>query len=204
MKRATALMVTTLGIPLCLFATAALGVPISYSYSGVGSGSLGGASFANASFSVVLKAETAAITPPALGNQIYNTSTAVVTITGLPAVTISGVRVYQFAIPPTVLGIELRPQGGGFADVLYFFDPANRLSYNLADPFGPYTSPTLGALGLYFHDVPTTGGLLNLAPVGAVTFVATPSLAVPINPWLVEVVMLAIAAWALSRRHESA
>ena len=172
---------------------------ITYVYDGTASGSLGGVPFNNAPFTIVLTGDTTGITPPGVLNYRENQATATaVRIAGFPEVTFLGLTVRQISAPPVELGIRLT--GVQFDGMfMYFFDSQGNLSYNLSDPFGPYSGPVITPFTGLNIPVPTSGGPLTLTPSGQVTFVAAPlavAQPVPLSWWPIELMLLTVSLLA--------
>jgi len=146
----------------------ALAVPISYLYTGTGSGSLSGTAFANAAFTITANGDTDSIVPAQGSDPIMNVHlNTSIAITGLGT----------FAITPTSgTWIADRCCGGIGAYLgpnwITLDEPAfTKSGYGLDTNFGPVTDST--PLNTeQFTNVPTSGGLLSMPVVSSVTFLA--------------------------------
>ena len=171
------------------------GVGITFTHSGIGSGSIGGVPFANASFSITELADTSNRLPFAGGFSIDDTSATI---------SISGLGLFHFTTPTrtfvnnnlglvgfsraTIFGTDLfnGPTAGVFA------------SWDMLSAIGPITGP--GALLAWsFSPVVTDGGTLifnNSTPNA--TFQAT---VIP-EPSVSALCLLVLAAFRPGQRNE--
>ena len=142
--------------------------PITYLYSGSGTGSLGDVSFTNAEFLITAQADTSNITPwvnASFGPQNTHLS-AKIDISGLGVHTINTPS-HTWAVPDGSLG-GLGENGY----VNWVTLSGGQLSgYGLDTTFGPVTDPAPTHVE-QFHSVLTTGGVLQFTNISTITFEA--------------------------------
>jgi hypothetical protein len=142
--------------------------PITYFYSGSGTGSLGGAGFTNAEFVITAQAETSNITPwvnAGFGPQNTHLS-ATININGLGVHTINTPS-HSWTVPDGSVG--------GLGENLYVnwvtLSGSFLPGYGLDTAYGPVTDTTPWDVG-QFNTVNTTGGVLSFTSISTVTFEA--------------------------------
>lgn len=142
--------------------------PITYLYSGSGTGSLGNVSFTNAEFLITAQADTSNITPwvnAGFGPQ--NTHL-------LTTIDIGGLGVHTINMPSHTWVV---PDGsvGGLGENLYLnwvtLSESFLPGYGLDTAYGPVTDTTPWDVG-QFNSVNTTGGLLSFTSISTITFEA--------------------------------
>jgi hypothetical protein len=143
--------------------------PITYIYSGTGTGQLGSGTFSNASFKITALADTNNITSwgPASNGPQNTHLTTMIDITSLGS--------YSITTPSHSWMSGSSSGTGGLGKNLDFnwikFQENALIGYGLNTPIGPVleVSPTNVD---QFHDVSTSGGLLKFMSISAVTFTA--------------------------------
>ena len=156
---ALACALTTL--PLCA-------LPITYTFQGFGTGSLGGSAFTDVPFTVTVESDTTLITHPFGLPFIFATGPAP---TGIDIETIgsasflSGLSVYV-----NQRGRELGLTEPGANDLFAIRDPLFS-TYDLDSPFGPFTEPVPENFFTFF-DVQTTMGPATVSDIRDLTFTA--------------------------------
>jgi len=139
---------------------------ITFTFNGTGSGTVDGAPFTNADYTITLIGDTTAITNPSPGTfQLDTTATIVIGGIGTATVTeLPGIFVSQNG---SVLGFQC----WGGTDVLDL-DDAAFATYDLATPLGPISGLHAAALA-QFKNVASTLGPITLSSSGPVTFQAS-------------------------------
>jgi hypothetical protein len=143
----------------------ALAAPITYLYSGTGTGSIGGQAFA-ASFVITAQADTSNVAPW-LNATVQNTHSSA-------SIAIDGLGTFDFLEATHTWSAT--DVSGGFGRNLGFnlltLLVSEMGNYNLASAFGPLTDPA-GTTQGQFTDVSTSGGLLTISALrNGVTFEA--------------------------------
>jgi len=140
-------LIASLCVPFSVHAS-----PITYTFSGVGSGSLGALPFTNLSVTIIAYADTSQIfTNDPTNFQLYNQS-ASISVPGFPTATLSNstdfVTQQTTADPksPGAVGIGGAPS---FADILDVIGLTFK-TYDLSTSFGPVSGAALGNTGLSF------------------------------------------------------
>jgi hypothetical protein len=138
--------------------------PITYTFSGTGTGALGSTSFTSASFVVTLAGDTSDVGPVAGTGGLSG-------IAGLPAnINIAGVGLLDFTGGAFILA-----EGGfdnvifGVTDNLINISNPSLFGYDLASDFTTSGTNFSGALA-DFNNVGTGGGLLSFSSMSSVTF----------------------------------
>jgi len=142
-----------------------IAAPITFTFSGNGSGTVNGAPFTDADYTITLIGDTTAITNPSPGFFQLNT-TATIDIASIGTATVAdlvGIFVNQ---DTSVLGFQ--HQGG--SDLLDCDNEAFA-TYELATPLGPITGLTAHTLN-QFTNLASTLGPITLSSSGPVTFQA--------------------------------
>ena len=143
---------------------------ITYSFTGVGSGTLGGQSFAQSGFSFSVTVPTASVNPGAFGVGIPGVLNVVMnfTISGVGAGTISNIFVYNNSVGSVGLG-----RNGG--DILALSIGTLLGTYDMITPFGPVTATGRDVSSRQFRNIPTnlSETLLTMTNVTTATFQAT-------------------------------
>ena len=139
--------------------------PITYTFEATGTGDLGGVGFTDASFTITVIAETMNIMSCDPGVFSVDSDTVDISISGFPTASIlTLVRVFDNN-NVSVLGFA---GGNCTMDYLDIRNPAFA-TYALATSIGPIFDPNPFAVG-QFHEVQTTGGILNMSSARDVTF----------------------------------
>jgi len=157
------------------FGTASQATPITYSFTGTGTGVIGGTAFADAPFQFILNADTTQVALEPMRGAI-----GIMDLLG--RFTIDGVGTVTFTRPTFVFG------GNGrdlirFGDdtvgnyIAIFDDTLGLAAYDLRSNFGPITSHNDNLD--QFHDIPTDRGLLTYSVMSPVTFRSTVDATVP-------------------------
>jgi hypothetical protein len=163
------LWAVVLGLPFGL-PTAARATLLTYTFTAIGSGSLGANTFSNASFTITTTADTNQVT--SLGGSIVVPDlTATVCVSGFETAT------FTFATKNVDnQGLSRAGLSGEFFPAILFEDNAAFSTYDLTTPIGPLTGPPSFNSGANF---PTTAGNFSLRAVSDVTFEATTAQAAP-------------------------
>jgi hypothetical protein len=151
-------------ISLCGY-TAAQATPITYMFSGVGTGGLGANPFTNASFTITSTADTSQITIP---GGFFHVPDLTATIF------VSGIGSGTFNIPTINVDNQGLP-GVGFSDpgqnlAILFVDNVAFATYDLSTSIGSLSGPPIISPRQRFG---TTAGNFSLTSVSTVTFQAT-------------------------------
>jgi len=186
----------SLAAALSLLPLGALALPIVYTYSGVGSGMVGGTTFGDASFTITANADTDNIQPwmNAFGGpQNTHLSTSI---------QIAGVGIFTI-ITPSHTWLSQTNSGGLGANLgtnWITLDAPEFVSvgYGLATNFGPVVDSTPSDFS-QFYGVQTSGGSLSIEPIQTVTFQAA---LVP-EPATYALMLVGVAALGLLVRHRS-
>jgi hypothetical protein len=145
---------------LCIASPGALAAPITYTFSGPVSGTLGGTPFTNAQITITATGDTSTIPdlidctgPPIICNRLGSVT---FTINGVGSGTITdGLFIFDFG-PNQALGLERFGAGGDWVDITH----AQFAIYALATSIGPLTVTPIGSSP--FGSVATTAGILSL------------------------------------------
>ena len=176
----------------------ALAGPITYTFTGSVTGTLGSTTFTDAALTATLLGDTTNALPDG-GGGFYNNIGA-----GLASISIAGVGsgtfidlMYVFSCPPCSGFIELQQQNVG-PGALTFTDPAF-LAYDLTTAIGPIQSagPT-PAFFLPWSDT-TSFGTFNITSIQSPTFQATLGAGVP-EPGTLVLVSAALLLLGITRR----
>lgn len=166
---------TACALVVALQPFASFAEPISYVYTGVGSGNLAGVAFSNAGFTITGIADTNNIVPEQHGEPVYNEHLQTrVTIDGVGTVSI-------FENTSTYV---LQGCCGGFGKTLLAdwigIDAPEFVNagYRLDTALGPVTDTT-PANTFQFVNVPTSGGVLSMPVISTVTFRAVTAVPEP-------------------------
>lgn len=178
-------------VPLLLGAGLLHAAPITYTFSGTGTGTLGTTSFTDASFVATLTSDTA--------NVAFVPALSALGILGLPAdIEIAGVGSLNFTGTAFIFTggqvVGFGEDNAGFPSPpgnLIQIDNANVSGYNLASNF-----TTSGANGILsqFQNAATSGGSLSFSSMSTVTFVSALSTPEP-STFVILGAGLAILAW---------
>jgi hypothetical protein len=180
-------------------ATPAFAQNITYTFTGVGSGSLNSVNFTNQSFSFVMSTPTAAVSIPSGFPDVWSADALTASFTlggGFGSGTIS--NVYAFNNQSTTLvGFGTIPE----YDLLMLNVPGLG-TYGMVTSYGPQTATSSN---VYFYDAPraTSAGALQITAVSTATFEASVDSNVVPEPStyvLMSAGLLAIAAAARRRR----
>ena len=142
----------------------AFAVPITYSFQGTGSGTIGATPFSGASFTITVTADTDGITAYAPGI-LYNPAiTSTILIAGVGTATFTDAKQVLVAQPVSAVGFE---QSGGFN----LLDVHNSIfaTYDLASPIAPAFDPAPTPVD-QFSNIPTTLGALTFTSYQNTTF----------------------------------
>jgi hypothetical protein len=186
MERFTGKLFAGLAASLAM-ATAAQAAVMTYTISGAGSGSLGGISFTDAAFDILLVGDTSNLVDYGVGAPaITPLQSATVRIGGFADAGLAGAT--RFGLNRD-LNIFFFARDNGFGGGLDLFDfhvtDAQETAFDYAAPFGPV--PGFGIYLAQFQDVGSSQGLLTFQAASGVTFSSAASSAVVPEP----------AAWAL-------
>src|ERR1700730_2154251 len=154
-----------LGVCVAVISASALGVPITYIFTGTGTGTVGVAAFTNAAYTITLTGDTSAVTGAVLLFQ--NVTTATMTIASIGTATITeGVDIFDNQ-SGAGLGFQRDQNRGDLLDVtnLAF------ATYRLATSLGPISGLTPFALN-QFTALASTLGAITISSSGPVTFSA--------------------------------
>jgi len=157
----------------CLLAQAVQAAPINYSFTGTGTGTIGGTNFTDATFAVSINADTGNITTPpvpfGIAYQISN-------LTG--TIDIGGIGLVSFTDPLFVFsgnpfGTFNQFAFGNFVqgNLIAIMEPGVATAYDLASDYGPVTNDNY--MLYQFSDVATNLGMLTYTSMSPVTFTAT-------------------------------
>ena len=197
MRRAalTRLLVLT-AVPFVLLARTAAALPITYFFSGTGSGTLGGVVFTDRTFLTTILANTDDVAFQAslgafgilgLGGQIA--------IDGQPATTFNAPLFVFGANGSDAIGFGNFTQG----NLITTFDGGLGLAaYDLRSNFGPIVATNV-ALN-QFHDVATSGGVLTFDQMSQFTFSASTVASVPEPTAVLLVATGLLGVWGARRR----
>lgn len=178
-----------------LLPLAAVAAPITYLYSGVATGLLGGAAFQQVHFEISAQADTANI-----GNwccsPLQNTHASA-------SITLAGIGTFSFSgATHTWTGGDQLGFGNNLLENYLTLQLPDFVGYGLDTALGPVVDASATTDG-QFVDVVTSGGLLTLRTLdSAVTFQAIPATAVP-EPGALSLLGAALAALALARRRNA-
>lgn len=175
-----------------LLPVATFAAPITYTYSGVGSGSLGGAAFTDAAFLVSAQADTDNIAPW-VNATVQNTHTSA-------SILLDGIGSFAFSVPTHTW--VANNCCGGFGvnlglNLLTVNSPT--ITYGLATILGPTLFQDATTHG-QFSSIATTGGLLTITSLknNELTFAA----AVP-EPSTVALVLAGLCVGAVVKRRSA-
>ncbi len=204
MSRISKLILASLTLVVLCFSSASVANanPITFTFQGTGSGTLGNQSFTGSAFSVTLTTDTSTVMQ---SGGIYSTPISPTTFN------IAGIGSGAFVTPVfvfnntsvSVVGLERAPNPGG-ADILDLFS-SSLASYNLQTNFGPITNST--PYSLNFGGILTSLGTLNISSATNVSFTAvtgTPPATVPepTTMLLLGTGLAGIAARVRKQRHD--
>lgn len=180
---------------------AASAAPITYTYAGLGSGSLGNVAFQDTAFVITALGDTANVGPWPCCASLQNTHTSA-------SIQIDGVGSFDFTVPTHTWIAQNCCMGFGLdfgANLLTLFDAAiTGVGYGLDTSFAPTLD--LGASTQnQFVNIGTTGGALTIASLtrGASFAASTTGTPIP-EPSALAVVLLALGLLAASRRGSGA
>jgi hypothetical protein len=151
--------------------------PVQYTFSGIGSGNLGGTSFNDAAFTFTLSGDSTNLI-------VAGPSVSVIDPLSLARIQIDGVGSVDI-LPATRFGFNTAANAAffGFSGAYDLFDfalsPADAAAFDLLAAFGTVTSTSVFALH-QFVDVSTTGGLLTWGSSSNVDFSVGTASAVPV------------------------
>lgn len=174
-RRFKGLILAAAVLAFLLSATAALAVPITYTFSGTGSGTWGLESFFDVFFSVTLPGDTGNVTVSSPGIWQNTNLTGTIDISGLGTGTFT---------PPLLVFVNNNLDAVGFSDSAYAYDYLDLYkagvgldTYQLTTSFGPVTNPD--SMYLDINGVATSQGDLSFTGVeqASLTFSAN---AVPV------------------------
>lgn len=184
----------TLAALICLSGVkSTYAIPITYTFSGIGIGSLGASTFSGSSFTITCTADTSQI-----NTTIYRVPVLVATVF------VSGLGTATFTTP-TFVGMS-RPNGriifqnSSFGDIFDEFNYPVFSVYNLATAIGPITGQADGSV----NPVATTAGQFSLGKISSAAFQAS----VPDRSSTLVLLGLGMAAigcslWATKRHSKS-
>lgn len=178
-----------------LLPAAASASPITYTYSGFGTGALANSNFTNAGFVITAQADTDDIA--LWGNAtVQNTHSSA-------QIQIDGLGTFAFTIATHTWMADFCCMGFGrdlSLNLLTLFAPAIvSVGYDLDAAFAPTLDPQASTQG-QFNNVATTGGNLSINSVSRVTFAATTGAVVP-EPNSLAVVLLGLGLVGWTRRN---
>ncbi|HUL72214.1 MAG TPA: PEP-CTERM sorting domain-containing protein [Vicinamibacterales bacterium] len=176
----------------------ALATPITYEFTGTGSGLLGTSSFSSASFVVTLNGDTNDVAVFAnVGSIPANENlTGSITIGALGTASFTE-TLFMFSDLTTLYGFGTFPPGGHGNLIAAILATVP----NLVSNFGPVSGPN-SALS-QFHDEPTTLGNLTFRTMSDVTFRETTGAAAAPEPATVVLLASGLAAAARARRRSA-
>jgi len=153
----------------CAGSTSALALPLTTTISATGSGTIGAASFNNASFVITSVGDTAARQPisPSLGFYIDNTTASI---------NISGIGLANFTLATRIF-VNNTKSGAGFSragaggDDILDVEGATFASWNMLTNVGPVFDADLIPIG-QAHNLSTTLGTLSFSSYSNATFQA--------------------------------
>ncbi|MBP6765097.1 MAG: hypothetical protein KA141_08875 [Rubrivivax sp.] len=156
-----------------LMPVAAWAVPITYIYSGTGSGSLGGTNFSSTGFIITAQADTDNIAPWSSATLQNTHSSATVTLLGFGTFTLTA-PTHTWIADNCCLGIGADLS----SNYLTLFNPAIvSVGYALATDIGPILDATASTQN-QFVGIETSGGDLSISQLNGASFQAITS-AVP-------------------------
>lgn len=139
--------------------------PITYTFSGTGSGSLNSVVFNNAAFNIQIFGNTDDVLDPSVNLDLVANLTSLFTISGAGEGSFTGPLFVFGGAGENFLGFG----SDGTGNLIAFFNPTNSLTdYDLRSDFGPIaeTNSNLNQ----FQDASTTAGLLTFNSQSLVTF----------------------------------
>jgi len=154
-----------LTVCVAVISASAFAVPITYTFSGVGTGTVGATPFTNAAYTITLVGDTTAVTS---AGQFHNVTTTTMTIAGIGTATITDVNNIFDNQGLSTLGFQSLVT---FLDLLDVANPAFA-TYALGTNLGPISGLTATALS-QFTGVNSTLGQISMPSSGPVTFQAT-------------------------------
>ena len=161
-------------IALCCAAvasSAAVAQPITYSFTGTGSGAVGLTDFESFNFEITLSGDFSSVFSTGPGLLRFETTSATISIDGL--------------LSDAVFNPTISLVANNNSDILVFgnastnqalivMDNPEFVDYDLSAPFGPVTDTTPGAT-FQFVALSTTGGFVTLDEISTVTYNAVPT-----------------------------
>jgi len=174
-----------------------LASPITYTFTGIVSGTLGSTPFEGQALTAILLGDTANAAPDGGGGFVNNIAAgqASISIAGVGSGTFTDLM-YVFSCPPCSGFIELQGQSAG-TGALTFTDPAF-LAYDLTTAIGPVNSSGPTPASFLPWSNTTSFGTFNITSIDSPTFQATLSGASVPEPGTFALVSLALlAAFAL-------
>jgi hypothetical protein len=150
--------------------------PVTYTFSGTGSGDVGGAAFNNAPFTIAVSADTASIVNPAPGVYFLNDMASTIAIGGFSLATFNGIDGNSiFANNGTstaAFSLGSPPAPTGTSTLLGMQGPVAFASYDLSTTYGPVFWATPAPVANFVNQA-TTIGAVTFTDYSDVTFTAT-------------------------------
>lgn len=174
-QRLRGVMVAVMVVGVMLSATAAQASPITYTFTGIGSGSVGNTSFTNKAFTLGFTGDT--------DNVVWNAGFGIWENQPIAPATIAigGFGSGMFISPPLLVWGSPGYQAVGFGDAAYSYDymylfNALFVPYDLTTPFAPVSGPAGAGILSSYAVKANFGGqdqVLEITPSGDMTFSAS-------------------------------
>ena len=180
----------------------AYAVPITFTLSGLATGTANGVPFTSAPFAITYSSDTSLLQPPGSGFNFYPDTTTSISITGVGSGTLSN-KFQVFTQVGTSLVFLYDRLGTASFGIIY----PNLAQVPFGSAFGPISVTLAPGSGL--HGSPSSLGAINFASVSNLTFGAvTPTIPVPATPvpssLILAVTGLATAAFWYQLRSKAA